>query len=128
VTVSFEPGRVVQALTDDPEFTMAARHWTARVRLFVGPDDYYLDVVRGTVVGLQKGASGYDSHTIVLGAPVEVWEQMMAPVPRPFYQDHWSAFMRHGFTISGDLEVAYSYFAAIRRMVEVLRLIHNEES
>ena len=126
--VTLVPNRVVEALNSDGEFTLAARYWNARLRLFIGPDDYYVDVVDGVVAGLRVGATGFDSHTITVGGSVEAWEEILAATPRPFYQDFWSAFMRHGFTISGDLELVYAYYGALRRMVDILRTIHNEES
>jgi hypothetical protein len=124
--VTLAPAETAEALNADPEFALAARYWNVRLRLFIGNDDYFVDVVDGVVVRIRAGATGFDSYTVTVGGPVDVWEQILATTPRPFYQDFWSAFMRHGFTISGDLELAYAYYGALRRMTEILRSLHNQ--
>ena len=128
MTVSLATGKALEALNLDPEFVLAARYWNARLKLFIGDDAYFVDIVDGVITRFVEGANGFDSYTIVIGGPLDVWEQILKEVPPPFYQDFWSAFMRHGFTMTGDLESLYAYYGALRRMVEVLRSIHNGEA
>jgi len=128
MTVTLATDHVLEALNLDPEFVMTARHWTTNIKLFVGDDPYFIDVVDGTVTRFSDTASGFDTYSILIGGPVDAWERILAEVPKPFYQDFWSAFMRHDFTLDGDLKSLYPYHPALRRMSEILRSVHNQEA
>jgi len=127
MTITLAPERTLESLNSDPEFSLASRYWNARLRLFIGADDYAVHIVDGVVTSVTKPeVSVFDSYTITVGGTEEAWEEILAADPRPFYQDFWSAYMRHGFVVAGDLELAYAYYPALRRMSEILRTIHNE--
>jgi hypothetical protein len=128
VSVTFVPATLQEALNGDPEFRLAARYWNSRIKLAVGEQPYFVTVVDGVVVDATDVATGFDPYTIEIGGPVETWEEILAEVPRPFYQDFWSAFFRHGFTLGGDLELLYAYYGAIRRMADILRSLRTLET
>jgi hypothetical protein len=110
-----------ERLNRDPEFLLAARYWYCDIRFFVGADPYFMRIENGRVQSFQHGTQGFDPYTINIGGPVEVWKQMLVPVPRPFYHDWIAASFHHGFTLGGDLESAYAYYSAIRRINAVMR-------
>jgi hypothetical protein len=126
--VVLEPQVVLKSLNSDPEFVKDARHWTAVVRLFVGPDNYLIDIADGVVRSITPGWEVLANHSLSLGASEEVWEEILKAEPRPHYHDVFAAAIRHGFIMSGDHLLLFAYYPAIRRMVEVLRLVHNERA
>jgi hypothetical protein len=128
VPVILPPATVQEALNADPEFRLAARYWTARIKLTIGEGAYFLKITDGAVTSVSDTPTGFDSYTIEIGGPESDWEEILAEVPRPFYQDFFSAFLRHGFTLAGDLELLYAYYGAVRRMAEVLRAINLQEA
>ena len=64
--------------------------------------------------------------SLTIGAPVDVWEKMLAPLPAPFYHDVFAASLKHGVTLAPTTqEAATAYYPAVRRFVELLRIARN---
>jgi len=103
-------------LNRDPEFVLTARYWYCDLRFVVGEDLYFMHIENGRVESFQQGTQGFDPYTINIGGPVEVWQQMLVARPRPFYHDWFAASFHHDFELGGDLESAYAYYFAIRRI------------
>jgi hypothetical protein len=108
-------------LNRDPEFLLAARFWYCNIRFFIGNDPYFMRIENGTVDSFRHGTQGFDPYTINIGGPQEVWQKMMEPRPVPFYHDWFAASLNHDFTFGGDLETAYAYYFAIRRINAIMR-------
>ena len=107
---------------DDAEFRIAARFWEAVLR--IGVDD------AGTLIRIRDGRIeevapelpiGMSSWDFSISAGAEQWRRFLEPVPEPFYQDLWGASLYHGFRVEGNLETFYPYYAAVRRMFELMR-------
>lgn len=114
--------RLVAAINDDPEFRLAARYWNGSFRMSMGADEAYLFRVRdGALVDVNRAPAPFDAWDFELAGPADGWAEILAKVPRPFYQDVASAIFRHGFTIGGDVESYFAYHAALRRVLAVLR-------
>lgn len=114
---------LLEAINADPEFRLAARFWNGSFRLSMGADQAYLFRVRdGQVVHLNRQPTVFDAWDFEIGGPREGWAEILAEVPRPFYQDPASAVFRHGFTLGGDIESFFAYHAALRRVIAVLRV------
>ncbi len=103
-------------LNRDPEFVLTARYWYCDLRFVVGDDLYFMHIENGRVESFQQGTQGFDPYTINIGGPVEVWLQMLVEKPRPFFHDWFAASFHHDFELGGDLESAYAYYFAIRRI------------
>ena len=116
-----------QALAADGEFALAARFWTATIVLEIGSQSYLLTVEEGNVTGF--GPGGVDTPTVRLAGAEQVWERQLQPVPAPFYQDPLmgAAMIMQELVVEGDrLQAVYPYYAAIGRLVEVIReLVHG---
>lgn len=108
-------------LNRDPEFLLAARFWYCDIRFFIGKDQYFMRIDNGKVDRFQHGSQGFDPYTINIGGPPEVWRRMMERRPQPFYHDWFAASFHHDFTFGGDLESAYAYYYAIRRINAIMR-------
>jgi hypothetical protein len=111
---------VARRLDGDGEFRVAARHWTATVRLDVGEDTRALRVEDGRVRSLDRAAKDAPCEVFV-SAPAEVWERMLQPIPPPFYHDLLAASLHHGLQMNPDFLEFAAYYPALRRMLEVLR-------
>jgi hypothetical protein len=114
--------RLREAANDDAEFRIAARFWDAVLR--IGVDD------AGTLIRIRDGCIeeitpelpiGMSTWDFSISAPATEWRHFLEPVPRPFYQDLWGASLYHGFRVEGNLETFYPYYAAVRRMFELMR-------
>jgi hypothetical protein len=113
--------RLKNELAADAEFAICARYWTVRLRLQIGLGQVRIQLVDGQVVTVSDIPTGFDPYDIVLSGPEQTWAEILAPVPRPFYQDFWSAAARHDFHLDGDLDSLCAYYGAVRRLCDLLR-------
>jgi hypothetical protein len=107
-------------LNGDKEFLLTARFWTCDLRFVLGEDVYFMHIDNGRVASFQHGTHGFDPYAITIGGPVEIWEKMLVEKPKPFYHDWFAAAFHHDFEFGGDLEAAYAYYYAIRRIKIVM--------
>ncbi len=119
-TLLLPVAEIRERLNADREFKLTARFWYCDLRFVVGDDRYFMRVENGQVANFQHGTQGFDPYTINIGGPVEVWEQMLVEKPRPFYHDWFAASFHHPFEFGGDLESAYAYYYALRRIHAVM--------
>ncbi len=102
---------------NDAEFSLAARNWTMTLRLDMAPETYLLHIRDGQLVEIARWRQArklWTSWQVAIAAPAADWQQFLAPMPKPFYQDIWGAVIHHGFTLEGDLESLYPYYPALR--------------
>lgn len=116
---------LVDVLNGDPEFRLQARHWDSRLRYEMGEDVFILVIRDGMVTDVVENPGPFDEWRIEFVAGDETWANILAAVPRPFYQDIWSAQLHHGLRVGGDLEGMFAYFAAVRRITHLLRSQRN---
>lgn len=105
---------------EDGEFRIAARLWTAQLRLDAGEDRVRLRIENGALRTVEPCAPEATCDARI-AAPPEEWARLLEACPRPFYQDLFGALTHHGFRIDGDLEGFFAYYPAVRRLVELLR-------
>lgn len=118
----------MQALLGDLEaianadlmFRLAARSWTTELALCDESGGHLVKIEDGNISGVQPCALGAPCD-VSISAPRDEWRRLLERVPRPFYQDLWGAWTRHGFEIEGDLASLYPYYPALQRMLELLR-------
>jgi len=114
------------ALAADGEFALAARHWTAAVRLELGAESYLLMVDDGHVSGFGTAADSDPAADVVLAGPDADWAEILAPVPRAYFHDVLSGprFGFHNVTVTGDeLGSVFPYYHAIQRLTGVIRRV-----
>ena len=114
-----------EGLAADPEWALVARYWNADIRFFVGTDNYSLRVEEGRVARFERRPDASFAYTILIGGPTEAWREILKQVPPPYYQDFLPAQVFHGFTCGGDLESLYAYYAAISRILAIMRRCAN---
>ncbi|HTO53371.1 MAG TPA: hypothetical protein VMR50_08290 [Myxococcota bacterium] len=109
------PGRANQ----DPEFRYAARFWTATLRFDVGSASYRVRVENGAVAEAAPCAPSAACDVFV-SAPESDWRELLAPTPRPFYQDLYGAQVHHGVRLPEDPVTYAAYYPALRRLLRAL--------
>ena len=119
-TLVFPVDRIRERLNQDPEFKLTARFWYCDLRFKVGADLYFMHIENGVVASFVHGSHGFDPYTINIGGAVDLWQQMLVDTPRPFYHDWFAASFHHEFEFGGDLESAYAYYYALRRIHAIM--------
>ena len=63
---------------------------------------------------------------VVLAADSQVWENMLQPLPRPFYHTLSSA-QAHGLQMtSQNFLTCFQYISALERMLVIMRTLYNK--
>lgn len=120
----FNPLAVAAAANSDGEFQLAARLWNADVRLDVGEQAYLLRMREGRIAdfeSLQPAQLSAVRSDVRIFAPDSDWQELLRPVPKPFYQDLMAAMTRQGFQVEGDLVGFRPYYRAVNRLFELMR-------
>jgi len=114
--------RLTPALANgDAEFVLAARMWDGDVVFASGDDAIRMTVCDGRVIEVVPSASGASAQIRII-ATDDAWDKLLQPVPPPFYQDLFGAAARHGVQLLGDPTHVFPYYAALRRLIELLRM------
>ncbi len=112
--------RVRDTANADAEFRIAARFWNADVRFAVDERGEVLRIREGRIEAVLPDREPASCDVSIV-APRETWRELLAPVPRPFYQDLYGASLHHGLRFEGDGVAFFPYYPALRRLVELLR-------
>lgn len=118
-------GEVARCLDADGEFKVAARAWSATIRLDIGEESHAIRVHDGRLESVTACDPGSASDVFIT-APRATWEAMLAQTPRPFYQDLFAAQLHHGVVMNADFLDYAAYYPALRRLMEILRAVRGE--
>ena len=116
--------RLVAAANADGEFALQARLWNARISIASDADTFSLTVVHGRVSDAAE-VNPTTAAQVRISGPRAGWDEMLRPIPKPFYHDLRAAVAHHGFAIDGELMHTAAYYPAIRRLIELLREVRN---
>jgi pimeloyl-ACP methyl ester carboxylesterase len=106
----------------DTELGLHARFWTGRLVFHVGDDHRAVrfDNGRLTAVEAVSAAEPLGATDVAYTITPSTWAALLEPLPQPMAHD-WSATRHLGTEVSGDTETLYQYYAAIRRIGDLLR-------
>ena len=113
-------GDLARRVNQDGEFRLASRFWNATLRLDLGPESQQLCFQEGQLQEI-RGCEADADCEVHISAPLEDWERLLEPIPRPFYQDLFAAQLHHGFQMNAEPVDYAAYYPALRRLVEILR-------
>ena len=120
-----DPARLQAGANADPEFRLAARYWNATLSLESSASALRVEIADGQVASCRESATGQPA-TITVVASDQGWQQFLAPVPKPFYQDLLGGCVQHhGFTVAGDMLALSAYYQATQRLFAVLRTLRS---
>ena len=108
----------------DGEFLLHARFWESTVRFGFGDQSIKIVIEQGRLDSVEHcDLSG--TFNLEIWAPVADWQEMLASIPRPFYQDLFPATLYHDFEFDGERLEYCAYYPAIRRLIEIIREEYN---
>lgn len=116
-----DPTRLSAAFEADPELMRCARFWTGSLHLGVGAKRFALRFEAGRFAGASRSDSAPEPRDVEVSAADDEWENLLAPVPKPFYQDVFGASLHHPVSLGGDPDTIFAYYPAVRRVIEILR-------
>jgi hypothetical protein len=120
----FDASAIAAAANADGEFQLAARLWNADLRFDVGNDSYILRMRDGRIAEfapLDASTAASVTSDARISVPIGDWQELLRPVPKPFFQDLMAAITRQNFTMEGDLLGFHPYYRATCRLFELMR-------
>ena len=131
MNVTVSPAELQEALNSDSEFRLQARFWDGVLQLELGTAEagrLTLRLEGGEVVDPQATAVVDGTKcSAIIAAPVADWYEFLQPMPKPLYHELFPASFRKGFELKGDEDYVWAYYAALRRVGEILRHIATIE-
>lgn len=103
----------------DAEFRLAARFWDATLRLDLGDASHRLRFEDGSLAAVEP-CTADDPCDLFVAASEDDWRELLAPVPRPYYQDLFGAQLLHGIRLPEDPLAYAAYYPALRRLMQLL--------
>jgi hypothetical protein len=103
----------------DAEFRLAARLWDATLRLGIGDASHSLRFEDGSLVEV-AACEGDAPCDVFIEASEDDWRELLAPVPRPYFQDLFGAQWQHGVRLPEDPIAYAAYYPALRRLMQLL--------
>ena len=65
---------------------------------------------------------------LFVAASEEAWRELLAPTPRPYYQDLFGAQLAHGVRLPEDPLAYAAYYPALRRLMQLLSAAREESA
>jgi len=118
-------GGLPDRVNRDAEFRYAARLWNAILRLDIGDDSHRLRFRNGSLVEVAR-CDADAACDVSVGASADDWRELLAPVPRPYYQDLFGAQLHHGVRLPEDPLAYAAYYPALRRLMQLLSASREE--
>jgi hypothetical protein len=113
-------------LNNDSEFRLAARYMSEDVLLEVDDSRCIVRVSDGVVTELKLNPSSDDHWSFSIKATAESWDKLLQSSPPPFYTGLNAGMMRGNLQIIGNMEVAFAYFWAMNRILDMMRELQNK--
>jgi len=124
--MKFDPERYYNIASQDKEFNREIRYYDGTVKLIMGEDVFCLIVKEGKLISItDKLSAECPADTIFEGNDVQ-WMNLLAKVPKPFYQCLQTTCVRHGMQMSNDVK-SLAYLPAWNRMTKMLREMLNDQ-
>lgn len=116
----FDAQKFQAALNQDGEFKIAARFLDGALKLQFDNDALLLKFRDGQLTTMGIPAL-FDTADVTIKGPVANWQELLKPLPKPFFHDMFAAIVRQQFEWSGNSETFFAYYGAFRRMFQIMR-------
>jgi hypothetical protein len=114
------------AINNDTEFKLAARFMSEDVLLEVDESRCIVKVQDGVVTEIELNLPSDAQWSFSIKATAESWDKLLQSSPPPFYTGLNAGMMRGNLQIIGNMEIAFAYFWAMNRMLDMMRELQNK--
>jgi len=112
-------------VNNDPEFRLASKFVIADILLGVGDSECIVKIREGLVSEIQLNPTFMDAWSFYIKSTEDAWNKFLLPIPPPKHNGLFSAMISQNFKVGGNLEIAFSYFWAVCRMLDLFREVQN---
>ncbi|MEH0420821.1 hypothetical protein [Streptomyces sp. B21-083] len=112
---------------DDPEFSREMRYFDGRLKIGAYGEETVAEFHDGKLAQVAVEDTPDADCKIIIRGTAELWDNLLARYPVPFYQCLQTCNIKHGLEMSTTNET-YAYLPALNRLVQILRADKNEGS
>jgi hypothetical protein len=108
-------------INSDPEFGLVSRDMTLNLCLEVGSECRLIRFRDGRLEKIGRFVPLTEPVDITLKGASEFWQLLLSPVPPPGFQNLYAGVRFKKCEVAGNSELYFAYYAAITRMIELMR-------
>jgi hypothetical protein len=126
--IFLNPGKLKElrnALNTDEEFKLAARFMSEDILLQSDNVRCFINVRDGVVTEIKSDPGPVDHWSFSIKAAAKSWEKLLQSSPPPFFTGLNAGMIRGNLEITGNIEIAFAYFWAMNRMLDIMRQQQN---
>ncbi|MDR2163066.1 MAG: hypothetical protein LBO70_03890 [Clostridiales Family XIII bacterium] len=118
--MKFDGQKFFEIAIKDPEFNREIRYFDGTVKLLMGNDTYLLVIKDGVLINVLSNFVATTTADVTFIGDDYQWVNLLAAVPKPFYQCLQTACVKHGMKMTNDPK-SLAYLPAWNRMIRILR-------
>jgi len=117
--------RLRDRINSDGAFGLVARDMTLNLAIEAGDARRMVAFRDGTVTKIGDFVPQTEPVDITITGDDAFWRSLLSPVPPPRFQNLYAAVRAGTCVFTGNGELYAAYFAALTRMIDVMREVEN---
>jgi hypothetical protein len=113
--------RFLVLINNDPEFRLVSRDITLNLCFEVGNERRLINFRDGRLEKIGRFVPLAEPVDVTIKGPGEFWQSLLSLVPPPGFQNLYAGVRFKKCEVSGNSELYFAYYAAITRMIELMR-------
>ncbi|MFH1081891.1 MAG: hypothetical protein V1751_00680, partial [Pseudomonadota bacterium] len=110
----------------DQDLLRRGASMTVEFMVEIGAVPFYLSIVEGRLVSLERGPALMRSWRFAIRGTVEAWTRFWQPVPEPGWHDIFALTKRQEARVEGDLRPFMTHLQYIKDLLAVPRRVFKE--
>jgi hypothetical protein len=119
--------RLRERLNADGAFHQVSREMALSLALEIGDETRLLTFRDGALRAVGPFVPMAEPVDVLISGTEDFWHKLLSPVPPPRFQNLYAAIRAETCVIRGNGELYAAYFAAITRLIEVMRDLQNSQ-
>ena len=120
--------QVRSRINNDPAFGLVARDMTLNLAIQVDDQARLIEIRDGAVQSIGRFVPLTAPIDVTVRGPGAFWRALLSPVPPPRFQNLYAGVRAGTCEVIGNGELYNAYFAAIARMIDVMRDLENSQA
>jgi hypothetical protein len=112
-------------VNSDQAFRLAARDMVLNLAVEAGGEARLIAIRDGALRSIARFVPLTEPVDITIRGSTEFWDKLLSPVPPPRFQNLYAGVRAGTCEVIGNGELYSAYFAALTRMIDVMRELEN---
>lgn len=117
--------RLRERINRDGAFRQVSRDMTLNVAMETEGAARLVSFRDGVLTAIKPFVTTTEPVDITISADATFWRNLLMPVPPPRYQNLYAGVRAETCQVRGNAELYWAYFAALTRLLDVLRDVAN---